>query len=71
MQAILLVARFQSTPKETHVNVVKKKFRYLQGTMDFGLWCPKEEEFTLTTYADVDWAGSIDDKKNISGGSFF
>ena len=32
MQAVGLVARFQSAPKETHVTVVKRIFKYLKGT---------------------------------------
>jgi len=39
--------------------------------MDFGLWYPKGEEFTSTSYTDVDWSGSIDDRNNTSGGGFF
>jgi hypothetical protein len=38
MQAIEMVVRFQSSPKESHVMNVKRIFRYLKGTSDFGLW---------------------------------
>jgi hypothetical protein len=41
MQAIGHVARFQAPPKESHVLAVKRIFRYLKGTKDFGLWYPK------------------------------
>jgi hypothetical protein len=71
MQVVGLVARFQSAPKESHVVAVKRILRYLKGTMDFGLWYPKGEDFTLTTYTDADWAGSVDDRKSTSGGAFF
>lgn len=37
-QAVGMVAKFQSTPKETHVLVVKRIFIYLKGTMNLGLW---------------------------------
>ena len=40
MQAIGLVSRFQSTPKKTHVATIKRIFRYLKGTVDYGLWYP-------------------------------
>jgi len=33
---------------------VKRILRHLKGTMDFGLWYPKGENFTLTTYTDAD-----------------
>ena len=71
MQVVGVVARFQSTPKETHMKEVKIIFRYLKGTLDFGLWYPKTQNFTLTAYIDVDWEGSIDRRKNTSGGAFF
>ena len=38
MQAVGLVARFQSAPKETHVIAVKRIFKYLKGAMEYGLW---------------------------------
>ena len=71
MQGVGLVARFQSTPKETHVATVKIIFRYLKGTVNYGLWYPKSNKFTLTEFTDVYWAGSIDDKKNTSGVTFY
>ena len=37
MQIVGLVSIFQSTPKETHVDVVKMILRYLKGTMDYGI----------------------------------
>jgi hypothetical protein len=32
MQAVGQVARFQATPKESHVLTVKRIFRYIKGT---------------------------------------
>jgi hypothetical protein len=37
MQAVGQVARFQETPKESHVLAVKRIFRYLKGTKEFRL----------------------------------
>jgi hypothetical protein len=50
---------------------VKRIFRYLQGTLELGLWYPKYKDFNLTAYTDADWADSIDDRKNTNGGAFF
>ena len=36
-QAVGMVAVFQSSPKKSHVMVVKRIFRYIKGTLDFGL----------------------------------
>jgi hypothetical protein len=71
MQAVGLVAQFQATPKETHVQAMKRIFKYLNGTLDFNLWYSRGKYFTLTTYMDVDWVGNVDDKKSTSGGAFF
>eukprot|EP00253_Pinus_taeda_P019035 PITA_19035 len=71
MQAIGMVGRFQSAPKQSHLLAVKKTLRYLKGTFDFGLWYPKNSTLTLTTYTDANWIGSIDDQKSTSGNAFF
>jgi hypothetical protein len=42
LQAIGVVGRFQSTPRENHMKVVKRIFKYLKGTVEFGLWFPKK-----------------------------
>ena len=38
IQAVGLVARFLSSPKETHVTATKRIFKYLKGTMEYELW---------------------------------
>jgi hypothetical protein len=62
MQAVGQVARFQETPKESHVLAVKRIFRYLKGTEDFGLWYPKGKYLSLIAYTNADWVGCIDDQ---------
>lgn len=71
MQAIGYVARFQAAPKETHVHAIKRIFKYLKGNMEYGLWYPSGNDFSLTAYTDAEWGGSIDDRKSTSGGTFF
>jgi hypothetical protein len=39
--------------------------------LDYRLRYPKGEEFTLTAYTDVNWAGYIDDQNSTSGCAFF
>ena len=48
--AIRIVARFQANPREAHYVVVKRIFRYLKGTLEFGLWYDKSNDFTLCLY---------------------
>lgn len=63
VQTVCMVARFQAAPKQSHMNVVIRIYRYLQGKLSYGLWYTKQGEFTLEAY--------IDDWKSTSGGVFF
>eukprot|EP00253_Pinus_taeda_P004113 PITA_04113 len=71
MQAIGMVGRFQSAPKQSHLTTVKRIRKYLKRTLDFGLWYPKSSTLTVTAYTNADWAGSVDDRKITSGNAFF
>jgi hypothetical protein len=71
MQAVGHVARFQAAPKRSHVLVVKRIFRYLKGTKEFGLWYPKGKDLSLIAYTDADWAGCIDDRRSNNGTTFY
>nr|GEV68663.1 retrovirus-related Pol polyprotein from transposon TNT 1-94 [Tanacetum cinerariifolium] len=41
-------------------------FRYLKGTINMGLWYPKDSGFELTAFSDVDHAGCINTCKSTS-----
>eukprot|EP00253_Pinus_taeda_P027049 PITA_27049 len=71
MHALGIVGRFQANPKESHLRVVKRIFKYIQGTQNFGLWYPRDTDLTLHAYTDADWAGSVDDRKSTTGGAFY
>ncbi|GJZ88284.1 hypothetical protein Tco_0660066 [Tanacetum coccineum] len=60
-------ARFQVTPKVSHIRVVKRIFRYLKGQPKLGLWYPKESPFDLEAYSDSDYAGASLDRKSTTG----
>jgi hypothetical protein len=71
MQAVGMVGRYQSAPKQSHLVAVTRIFKYLKGTMTYGLWYPKNQNFQLTAYSDADWANYVDERKRTSGGAFF
>jgi hypothetical protein len=54
MKAVGQVARFQETPKESHVLSVKRIFKYLKRTEEFGLWYPKGNDLSLIAYIEAD-----------------
>jgi len=62
-----MCARFQSAPKESHLNATKRILKYLQGTKDVGLWYPSNVSLSLTGYSDSDFAGCKIDRKSTSG----
>ncbi|GJS39375.1 uncharacterized mitochondrial protein-like protein [Tanacetum coccineum] len=60
-------ARFQVTPKTSHLNVVKRIFRYLKGQPKLGLWYPRDSPFDLEAFSDSDYAGASLDRKSTTG----
>nr|GEX75828.1 putative ribonuclease H-like domain-containing protein [Tanacetum cinerariifolium] len=71
MFAISACSRHQVTPLTSHLNVVKKIFKYLKGQPNLGLWYPRDSPFQLEAYSDSDYAGSHDDRKSTTGGCQF
>ncbi|GJZ98627.1 retrovirus-related pol polyprotein from transposon TNT 1-94 [Tanacetum coccineum] len=53
---------------QKHLKEVKRIFRYLKGTINMGLWYPKDSGFELTAFSDVDHVGCIDTRKSTLGG---
>ncbi|KAJ9538188.1 hypothetical protein OSB04_030921 [Centaurea solstitialis] len=68
MYSTCLCARYQAEPKESHLTVVKRIFRYLKGTPNLGLWYSKDSGFDLTAYSDSDFAGCKIGRKSTTGG---
>nr|GEX30834.1 uncharacterized mitochondrial protein AtMg00810-like [Tanacetum cinerariifolium] len=50
MFAVCACARFQVTPKVSHLYIVKRIFRYLKGQPKLGLWYPKDSPFGLEAF---------------------
>jgi hypothetical protein len=66
MLSVCMCARFQATPKDYHLMVVKRIMRYLVLTPNLGLWYPKGSHFELLGYSDADYAGCKVDRKSTS-----
>ncbi|GJW24490.1 putative ribonuclease H-like domain-containing protein [Tanacetum coccineum] len=67
MFVVCACARFQVTPKDSHLHVVKRFFRYLKGQPKLGLWYPKDSPFDLEAYTDSDYPGASIDRKSTIG----
>nr|GFA14326.1 hypothetical protein [Tanacetum cinerariifolium] len=68
MFAVCACARFQVTPKASHLHVVKRIFRYLKVKPYLGLWYPKDSPFDLVAYSNSDYVGASLDRKSTTGG---
>ncbi|GKE86503.1 hypothetical protein Tco_1560245 [Tanacetum coccineum] len=57
---VCMCARYQSKPTKKHLDAVKRVFQYLQGTINMGLWYPKDTAMALTAYAYADHAEQVE-----------
>ncbi|GKD31925.1 putative ribonuclease H-like domain-containing protein [Tanacetum coccineum] len=69
--AVCACARFQVTPKISHLHAVKRIFRYLKGQPNLGLWYHRDSPFDLEAFFDNDYAGASLDRKSTIGGCQF
>nr|GEV04392.1 hypothetical protein [Tanacetum cinerariifolium] len=60
-------SKYRENPKTTHLEAVKRIFRYIRGTSHLGLWYPKGTRIETIVYADSDHAGDYVDCKSIIG----
>nr|GEX55480.1 hypothetical protein [Tanacetum cinerariifolium] len=67
MFSVCLCACFQKAPKNSHLEVVNRIFRYIKGTTHLGLWYPKGTGIETVVYANSDHARNYVDRKSTSG----
>ncbi|XP_021747892.1 uncharacterized protein LOC110713750 [Chenopodium quinoa] len=53
--AVQQVCLFMHVPRESHYDSLKRILRYVQGTIDHGLFLYLSTSTRLTTYTDADW----------------
>nr|GEU35485.1 putative ribonuclease H-like domain-containing protein [Tanacetum cinerariifolium] len=71
MYAVCVCARFQVTPKFSHLHDVKRIFRYLKGHPKLGLWYTRDSLFELVAYTNSDYGGASLDRKSTTRGCQF
>ena len=67
--AVANVARYSSCPTRQHWQAVKRIFRYLRGTANYGIVYGMSEH-PCFGYSDADFAGDLRDRKSTSGFCF-
>ncbi|GJR99972.1 retrovirus-related pol polyprotein from transposon TNT 1-94 [Tanacetum coccineum] len=63
---VCMCAQYQAKPTEKHLHAIKRIFKYLRGTVNRGLWYPKDSSIALTAYADDDHVGYQDTRRSTS-----
>ncbi|GKA48310.1 retrovirus-related pol polyprotein from transposon TNT 1-94 [Tanacetum coccineum] len=71
VSVVCMCVRYQASPTKKHLGALKRVFRYLIGTINWGLWYPKDTTMALTAYADADHAGCQDIRRSTSGSAQF
>ncbi|GKD77660.1 hypothetical protein Tco_1340281 [Tanacetum coccineum] len=66
MFSVCLCVRFKKDPKTSHLEAVKRIFRYSKGTTHLKLWYPKGSGIETVVYDDFDHAGDYVDRKSTS-----
>ncbi|GJV83352.1 hypothetical protein Tco_1523250 [Tanacetum coccineum] len=67
MFVVCACARFQVTPKTSHLLAIKRIFRYLKGKPTLGLWYSRDSPYELVAYTDSDYARATQDRKSTTG----
>ncbi|GJT74655.1 putative ribonuclease H-like domain-containing protein [Tanacetum coccineum] len=71
MFAVYACARFQVTPKTSHLHAMKRILRYLKGQPKLGLWYPRDSPFNLEAFSDSDYARASLERKSTTRGCQF
>ncbi len=60
------VNRYMVTPQKSYMEASKKHFKYIENTIEFGIFFLNITNKKFICYVDVDWEGDIDKRISIS-----
>ncbi|XP_018628233.1 uncharacterized mitochondrial protein AtMg00810-like [Nicotiana tomentosiformis] len=70
--AINIFSLFMYAPHTTHLHCVKRIFKYLHGTITYGLFLRASSSTSfILAYSDADWAGCLDSRRSTMGFAVF
>jgi hypothetical protein len=66
------LSKFLATPSKSHLMAAKHLLRYIKGTKDLKLSCPRSDaaEITVEGCSDSDYGNCLDTRQRISGNLF-
>nr|GEY73850.1 zinc finger, CCHC-type [Tanacetum cinerariifolium] len=63
------LSRFTSNPSRHHLHVITRLFKYLKGTVNYGLSYVRYHS-VLEAYSDARWINHVEDSSSTSGWAF-
>nr|GEZ78175.1 uncharacterized mitochondrial protein AtMg00810-like [Tanacetum cinerariifolium] len=69
--AVCMCDRYQALPIKKDLEALKRVFRYLRGTINWGLWYLKDTAMALTAYAEANHARCQDTRRSTSRSAQF
>jgi hypothetical protein len=67
MFSVCMCARFQASPRESHLKATKRILMYLKHTQNVRLWYPKGAKFELIGHSNFNYAGCKVKRRSTSG----
>jgi hypothetical protein len=64
------LSQYLLEPRHVHLVVANHVMKYLKGTLDFGICYNGYHDLILIGYTDLDWVGSVSNRKNTPGCCF-
>jgi hypothetical protein len=65
--SVSIVNRFMARPQTSHLQAVKRIFRYVSGTLDYGILFRKTTPKILTGYVNSNYADCLDSARSTTG----
>ena len=65
--SVSMLSSFLEKPRVSHWQAVKRVFRYLAETVEYGLRFDRQDSTHLIGFSDADWAGDVSTRKSRSG----
>ena len=65
--AVIKLARYASNPSNTHFTALKRVYKYLKGTKDYGITYYKDNNHFISGYCNANYTGDIITAKSTSG----
>ena len=68
--AVGLVSQYMESPRQVHLQAVKRIMRYIKSTTTFDLFYSSSKKIEIVGYLDSDWGGDSGKRKSKSGNCF-